>query len=966
MVRLKYFLIVAGLLSLTFNELQAQDTIQLTPKRELRGAWIATVTNIDWPSSGRTKPSKQRKELIEILDFHQKHGINAIFLQVRPTGDAFYDSDTEPWSKWLSGKQGRAPNPYYDPLLFAVEECHKRGMEIHAWFNPFRISNTRSATLAENNVAQKNPSWLTNYGGLQYLDPGIPGVRKYITKVIAEVASKYDVDGVHFDDYFYPYPNDSIALKDANTFVKYNPKGLKKDEWRRENLNIFIKNLSDTLSEIKPRLKFGISPFGIWRNRGFDELGSKTRGLSAYDHLYLDTRKWLQEGWLDYVAPQIYWSTKYKPARYDIVAQWWSDNNFGRHVYAGQAVYKIENNKDESWNEAGQFPSQIRINRSIPNVKGSIFYSTKYFRENRMGTSDSIRIRYFSKKSLFPTMPWKDSIPPGRPRSVKVNSSKSKNKITWKKSFTAPDGEDPVGYVVYRFADTAQVDIEDPNALLAILEKDQLFYVDKKIESGKEYQYYVTALDRLHNESLLPFIVKNVYPNSDLYKVAVTEKGNAQIFRKVENKIGEGRTRLILRGLSPNLIKSTLRVSIDDPNQILQVKWRKQSFDTIKFETDLKLLKDSIRLIGKQLSIINDSTEVLNLTQQMLMNKQLSMGSGNRPELSVEQLEKRVAYFEGKFLKLKSIIRGLQDKKQKALKGLDRLEQSIIKLKKRKKPQSKTAEILVQTNEAGPIRLDLSYMVTEAKWKIGYDLNYVDSVQQADLTYKTKIWQKTGEDWEEVQVSLHGKNGEVIDVEVPVNLASGEKSDYFVAKRSILPLNYTIELQPEKNKPAQLNGYLKNWRQANLHAGKVNVFNNGIFLRTVNLDLENKRDSIEFKLDDTKLIYAYLDDMNKKNWKSKLLGRESKTYRIDLCNGSTKTTNVKLVQGLPQIHEGKYKLTVHGDSKKMRSPNGKQLIWNLTLNPGQSQDLYYSYSIRSRWLTKSSKKKKKKKKKRKR
>jgi len=240
----------------------------IPPKREFRSVWIATVTNIDWPSSKTLSPSAQRTEYINILNKHKLNGLNAVVTQIRPSCDAFYQSPFEPWSEWLSGTQGVAPNPFYDPLIFMIDETHKRGMEFHAWFNPYRaVVNKNSSSVSSSHVSVVHPDWIREFGNLKLLDPGLPQVREYVAKVIMDVVRRYDIDGVHFDDYFYPYPQTGVVFQDSATFSNY-PNGFtNKEDWRRNNVNLLIKALSDSIKAVKPHVKFGISPFAIWKNQ---------------------------------------------------------------------------------------------------------------------------------------------------------------------------------------------------------------------------------------------------------------------------------------------------------------------------------------------------------------------------------------------------------------------------------------------------------------------------------------------------------------------------------------------------------------------------------------------------------------------------------------------------------------------------------------------------------------------------
>ena len=338
------------------------------PKREFRAVWVATFHNIDWPSTKGLDPDTQRKEFLTLVDEQQANGMNALVVQVRPAGDAFYDSKLTPWSEYLTGTQGKKPEPYYDPLAYMVQVAHSRNMEFHAWFNPFRaVSHEKFSSVSSLNISKQHPEWIMKNGRQLYLNPGIPEVRDHVVEVILEVVRNYDIDGLHFDDYFYPYKDASNPFDDSQTFALYKGEMEDINAWRRHNIDRFIEQLSDSLKQIKPYIKFGVSPVGIWRNKTQDPRGSNTRvSYTAYDVLYADVRKWLKQGWVDYVAPQLYWSMNNPRASYHNLLPWWSDNSFGRHLYIGQAVYKTKANESGPWKNPNQLSNQLRMNQRFP------------------------------------------------------------------------------------------------------------------------------------------------------------------------------------------------------------------------------------------------------------------------------------------------------------------------------------------------------------------------------------------------------------------------------------------------------------------------------------------------------------------------------------------------------------------------------------------------------------------------
>jgi uncharacterized lipoprotein YddW (UPF0748 family) len=365
-------------------------------KPEFRGVWVASVDNIDWPSRGNYNSDSQKVEFIKLLDMHQRNGMNAMVVQIRPATDAFYPSQYEPWSEWLTGKQGQPPVPYYDPLEFMITETHKRSMEFHAWMNPYRaVFNINKTIVAATHITHLHPDWFLDYGGKRYFDPGNKQAQQYVTNLVKDVVSRYEVDAIHFDDYFYPYRITGVEFPDAESYKRYG-NGLTKDDWRRSNVDSIIFMLSRVIKKENKKCQFGISPFGVWRNIDKDPVnGSNTRaGQTNYDDLYADIVLWLKSSWIDYVAPQIYWEFEQKNAPYQAVLDWWSTHTYGKNCYIGLGIYKA--NSNAFWKDKTQLPRQIEALRNTPNIQGMIFFSSKSFNNNPNGWSDSLRLNYFA------------------------------------------------------------------------------------------------------------------------------------------------------------------------------------------------------------------------------------------------------------------------------------------------------------------------------------------------------------------------------------------------------------------------------------------------------------------------------------------------------------------------------------------------------------------------------------------
>jgi uncharacterized lipoprotein YddW (UPF0748 family) len=482
-----------------------------SPKREFRGVWIASVANIDWPSKSNLSSDEQQKEFIEILDMHKRNGLNAVVVQIRPAADAFYPSRYEPWSKWLTGKLGQAPTPYYDPLEFMVTETHKRALEFHAWFNPYRgIINVDPANLDSASVAFQHRDWFLKYDKNLYFDPGKPEARKHVCNVIMDVVNRYDIDGVHFDDYFYPYKVANLNFPDSATFLEHGTDFASLDDWRRNNVSDLIRNISDSLKKVKPYVKFGVSPFGVWRNQDKDPKGSATKaGQTCYDDLYADVMLWMKEGWIDYVTPQVYWSIGFSVADYDIISRWWSENNFGVPVYIGQAAYRINSdNKDTHWKEADQIPRQIRLNRSLENIQGSIFFSSKSFKPNPLGICDSLKHKLYALPAIVPA---RKIATYHNQYDLTFTVRNGKVMLLWKETQQMQNLSSHARYVIYRFIKNEKVDLHKPEKILAIVSDTNPHayqtqqYIDVTSRRGTQYIYVVTALNRFQNESEAQF-----------------------------------------------------------------------------------------------------------------------------------------------------------------------------------------------------------------------------------------------------------------------------------------------------------------------------------------------------------------------------------------------------------------------------------------------------------------------------
>lgn len=470
---------------------------QLTPpKREFRAAWVATVSNIDWPSSKSLSTTSQKAEVIAILDKHKASNINAILLQVRPSCDAFYQGGLEPLSEYLVGSQGGNLSLYYDPLKFWIDEAHKRGMELHAWFNPYRSVVASGSSVHSSHISKTKPEWNITYGASPYkfLNPGIPEVKEYVTKVIMDVVRRYDIDGVHFDDYFYPYGG--TTNQDSATYAQYKGTFNNIGDWRRNNVNTFIAMVHDSIKAVKPWIKYGVSPFGIWKP-GYP---SGVSGMNAFTQIYCDPVNWMANKKVDYLTPQTYWVIG-GGQDYSKLMPWWSDTikvlANGRHLYTGNAVYRIQ---DSNW-PATEIQNQIELNRILNRAQGFVAFSSKSVTNNLKGIQDSLRNNQFRYKSLPPTMPWLDNTVPNAPVNLAATVGAGGVTLQWQDPSAAADGDTASYFVVYRALSPDTVNINNPKLILAVTGIDTLRYTDATAVNGASYQYLVTSADRLDNES---------------------------------------------------------------------------------------------------------------------------------------------------------------------------------------------------------------------------------------------------------------------------------------------------------------------------------------------------------------------------------------------------------------------------------------------------------------------------------
>ena len=470
-------------------------TVSAQQKREFRGAWIQCVNGQFQGMSTET----MQQTLLHQLDELQKDGVNAIIFQVRPECDALYASKLEPWSRFLTGQQGKAPYPYWDPLNWMIKQCHARGMELHAWINPFRAKTKTTNQLSTSHIAIRKPSTCFDYDGLKILNPGIPENRNYICEIVKDIVDRYDIDGLHLDDYFYPYPAAGEIIPDDAEFRRYNNGIANIKDWRRHNVNLFIKQLYQTVHDAKPWVKVGISPFGIYRNKKNSDIGSETNGLQNYDDLYADVLMWVNNGWLDYCVPQIYWEIGNRAADYDTLIRWWNKYAKNRPLYIGEDVERTVKFADPANARRNQMAAKYQLHQQMRNVKGTVLWYAKAVVDNVGNYGMALRKNYWNHPALQPAMSFIDSKAPRKPAHLSiVKTDDDRQMLYW----TAPKGkgwkDEAVKYVVYRFAKGERVNIDDPAHIVTIT--TNTFYLLPRFDGKQKYTYVVTALDRMQNE----------------------------------------------------------------------------------------------------------------------------------------------------------------------------------------------------------------------------------------------------------------------------------------------------------------------------------------------------------------------------------------------------------------------------------------------------------------------------------
>jgi len=464
-------------------------------KREMRAVWVSTLLNLDWPSKSGLSSEEQKSEFIKLLDIFEKNKINTVIIQVRPSGDAIYPSKYAVWSKWLTGTQNIAPDNNFDPLKFIVEECHKRCMEVHAWFNPFRsVYNTEKNPACSSHISNTHPEWIIKYGNNKFLDPGNPKVREYVKDIVCEVVENYDIDAIHFDDYFYPHESKNAFFEDYNSFDKYGGTFYDIKDWRRDNVNKFIELISKSIHTKKSHIKFGISPFPVWRSKTQDpELGVDIKSSSSYDDLCADVLLWVNKGWIDYIMPQLYGNIGNNVLNYTTLIKWWNANCNKANLYIGQAIYKLDaNSKNKEWQSSQEIINQLNLNNTYESVKGHSFFRAQYFKTNPLNITEKLNQLNHRYPALLPINKNIPAIIPKKLDFVFLENKNNTHSLTWDNT-----NADNKYFIIYKYK--GLFPHYSAQNIYKITTKKKVIISEKDLKAG--YKFCVSSISKTHHES---------------------------------------------------------------------------------------------------------------------------------------------------------------------------------------------------------------------------------------------------------------------------------------------------------------------------------------------------------------------------------------------------------------------------------------------------------------------------------
>jgi len=483
-----------------------------TQKEQFRGAWMQTAFQDRFM---KLKPEDCKQYMSRMVEELEATGFNAILFQVRPEGDAFYQSQYEPWSRFLTGRQGVAPAPMWDPMDYMIQLCHQHHLEFHAWINPFRMTCSKFTVLAENHLYNQHPEWFVKYDDKLYLNPALPECRSHVRQVVKDIVTRYDVDAIHIDDYFYPYPVKGQTFDDRWAFENYAPV-MNIDvngedalgSFRRRSVNILMKTLHEDLRATKPWVRFGVSPFGIYRHKSNDYAeGSMTSGIQCYDDLYADVLLWAQQGWIDYVIPQLYWEIGHPQADYTTLVKWWNDHTPSNcHLYIGQSIERsLDGPKDRKplpdLSKSHQhFSNKLNQASEGKNILGNSFWFAYQVTDNNYHVRDFLSKEIFTLPALVPAFKSIDPIAPEKVKNLNVGMAKTGLRVSWQYVLTDDPMQKPRFFCVYKFKKGEKVDISDASHLF--LRTVNPSFIDEDVANAPKYTYVVTSIDALGNESV--------------------------------------------------------------------------------------------------------------------------------------------------------------------------------------------------------------------------------------------------------------------------------------------------------------------------------------------------------------------------------------------------------------------------------------------------------------------------------
>ncbi|MEM1137758.1 MAG: family 10 glycosylhydrolase, partial [Bacteroidota bacterium] len=957
-----YFLHSKSAFKLAFSSsILITDTF---PKREFRGVWVATVNNIDWPSTKGLSSQQQKQEFTALVKYCKKIGINAMIVQVRASADAFFESKYEPWSHWLTGKQGQLPNPYYDPLAFMVEVCHNHNIEFHAWINPFRSVQSSRIKIADQHIFKQKPAWHFKYHDMQILNPGIPEVRNYISEIVRDIVSRYHIDAIHFDDYFYPYPVKNERIDDIEAYKAFNPSKLSLADWRRENINQFIAEVAAIIKTTNPEVKFGISPPGIWRNAYKDPEGSDTKGLSSFDDIYADSRSWAQKALIDYIIPQVYWNISHNVADYKKLINWWEKNSFNTQLYIGHAAYKMDESQLNAWKDGREIDRQIASNRKLKRISGSAFFSVSSLIKNKKSFTDSLQTKYYRHPALLPKMPQKDALAPSAPLHLKKIKTDTGWLLSWKDSPLAHDGDTAKGFLLYRFPDTCQFDLENTRYLIDFLPASKKSFHDKVTENSN-YNYLLTAYDHLHNESIPAFQFFNDTVSIKVGSVIVALQ-TAQIEANASVNLQNGTNRIILKNLPHSLIKGSLNFkTVPSASINLTRIFPTPTNDNLQDSASV-YLNNKLGGIDRQLTVLSDSLYVFQQAEELLLkNQQLA-----KDKTTVIEIRDLTDYFTQSLLNQKKKIRDLTEAKKVLEEKKKRIKRQLAELNSMETDSTKDTSLsaLLEINSAFKqvIEIAISYQVKDVDWRPEYNLFYNKSSNELQIEYKAEVMQKSGQHWKDIPLSVsseiphHNEKKESFRVPAIFKIAPKNVSIFSSdQKQQIFLGNDNPEFQSELKLNIDSATYpdiCLNIHQATSFEwfpGKMNVFINNQLQQTNYFKPKVLKDTLNLVLGKDVDIEVKKEMLNTKSKNYLLFKKHRAHYQLIIRNHKNK--NINLYLSATEVPKLKNKKSTKFFDKAMNAFNfrNQTFEWIIDVPAGETLKMVYGFEYNEPLFSKS-------------